>query len=143
MPEFLNREGSPGGLRPTRFARPPSCRQPSPKIAVDCRIMSSAFSLAVTTRLRSQCTRLDASISTPFVRPTSQGNLRPPLLTMVIDSNLWRRRRVFLTGHTGFKGCWLSLMLARLNAQTMGYALAPSSDRATANSDASRTQIPI
>lgn len=45
--------------------------------------------------------------------------------SVVIDSSFWRRRRVFVTGHTGFKGAWLSLMLARLNAETTGYALAP------------------
>lgn len=33
--------------------------------------------------------------------------------------------RVFLTGHTGFKGGWLALMLAELGAEVHGYALAP------------------
>ncbi|HJW57616.1 MAG TPA: CDP-glucose 4,6-dehydratase [Burkholderiaceae bacterium] len=35
-------------------------------------------------------------------------------------------RRVFLTGHTGFKGSWLALWLARMGARVTGYALAPS-----------------
>ncbi len=35
------------------------------------------------------------------------------------------QRRVFLTGHTGFKGSWLSLWLHRLGAEVTGYALAP------------------
>jgi CDP-glucose 4,6-dehydratase len=35
-------------------------------------------------------------------------------------------RRVFVTGHTGFKGAWLCLLLARLGARVSGYALAPS-----------------
>jgi CDP-glucose 4,6-dehydratase len=39
--------------------------------------------------------------------------------------NPWRGRRVFLTGHTGFKGGWLSLWLASMGAQIRGYALAP------------------
>jgi CDP-glucose 4,6-dehydratase len=39
--------------------------------------------------------------------------------------SLWQGRRVFLTGHTGFKGGWLALWLARLGAQIRGYALAP------------------
>lgn len=34
-------------------------------------------------------------------------------------------RRVFVTGHTGFKGSWLSLVLTRAGAEVMGYALAP------------------
>jgi len=37
----------------------------------------------------------------------------------------WRGKRVFLTGHTGFKGSWLSLWLARLGADVRGYALEP------------------
>ena len=37
----------------------------------------------------------------------------------------WHRKRVFLTGHTGFKGSWLSLWLQKLGASVTGYALAP------------------
>ncbi len=35
----------------------------------------------------------------------------------------WRGKRVFLTGHTGFKGTWLTLWLAELGAEVAGYAL--------------------
>ncbi len=35
----------------------------------------------------------------------------------------WKGRRVFLTGHTGFKGSWLSLWLKRLGAEVTGYSL--------------------
>ena len=35
----------------------------------------------------------------------------------------WRGRRVFLTGHTGFKGGWLALWLTRMGAEVTGYAL--------------------
>lgn len=38
----------------------------------------------------------------------------------------WRGRRVFLTGHTGFKGGWLALWLANAGAAVRGYALDPS-----------------
>ncbi len=38
----------------------------------------------------------------------------------------WRDKRVFLTGHTGFKGGWLSLWLQQLGAQVHGFALAPN-----------------
>ena len=37
----------------------------------------------------------------------------------------WQGRRVFLTGHTGFKGGWLALWLAKLGANVRGYALDP------------------
>jgi CDP-glucose 4,6-dehydratase len=37
-------------------------------------------------------------------------------------------RSVFVTGHTGFKGSWLSLWLSRLGARVTGYALAPPTD---------------
>jgi CDP-glucose 4,6-dehydratase len=43
-----------------------------------------------------------------------------------MDTNFWRGKRVFLTGHTGFKGGWLSLWLTQAGAQVFGYALAPS-----------------
>ena len=41
------------------------------------------------------------------------------------DAGFWRGRRTFLTGHTGFKGGWLALVLERLGAEVHGYALAP------------------
>ena len=40
----------------------------------------------------------------------------------------WQGRRVFLTGHTGFKGGWLALWLAARGAKVRGYALDPSSE---------------
>jgi CDP-glucose 4,6-dehydratase len=40
----------------------------------------------------------------------------------------WQGRRVFLTGHTGFKGSWLALWLSRLGAQIRGYSLDPSTE---------------
>jgi CDP-glucose 4,6-dehydratase len=43
----------------------------------------------------------------------------------MLDRSFWRGRTVFLTGHTGFKGSWLSLWLDTLGAKVTGYALAP------------------
>jgi len=40
----------------------------------------------------------------------------------------WQGRRVFLTGHTGFKGSWLALWLSRLGAKVRGYALDPCTE---------------
>lgn len=40
----------------------------------------------------------------------------------------WSGKRVFLTGHTGFKGSWLTLLLTRLGATVDGYALNPPTD---------------
>lgn len=37
----------------------------------------------------------------------------------------WQGKRVFLTGHTGFKGCWMALWLQSLGAKVTGFALPP------------------
>ena len=42
---------------------------------------------------------------------------------VVLNHAFWNGRRVFLTGHTGFKGSWLSLWLEKLGADVTGYAL--------------------
>jgi CDP-glucose 4,6-dehydratase len=44
---------------------------------------------------------------------------------LVLNPAFWQGKRVLLTGHTGFKGSWLSLWLQSLGAQVVGYALAP------------------
>jgi CDP-glucose 4,6-dehydratase len=42
--------------------------------------------------------------------------------------DFWRGKRVFLTGHTGFKGGWMTLALARLGAKVTGYSLEPDTN---------------
>lgn len=42
------------------------------------------------------------------------------------DPAFWRGKKVFLTGHTGFKGAWASLLLRRFGASVYGYALPPT-----------------
>lgn len=41
-------------------------------------------------------------------------------------TEFWQGKRVFVTGHTGFKGGWLSLWLQSLGAEVYGYALNPA-----------------
>jgi CDP-glucose 4,6-dehydratase len=43
----------------------------------------------------------------------------------MLDRNFWNHRPVLITGHTGFKGSWLSLWLHTLRAKVTGYALDP------------------
>lgn len=43
----------------------------------------------------------------------------------MLNRPFWKGRNVFLTGHTGFKGSWLSLWLNELGATVTGYALDP------------------
>jgi CDP-glucose 4,6-dehydratase len=44
-----------------------------------------------------------------------------------VSESVWNGRRVFLTGHTGFKGSWLTLWLHKMGATVCGYSLAPPS----------------
>ncbi len=46
------------------------------------------------------------------------------------DRAFWRGKRVLVSGHTGFKGAWLSLWLARLGAVPLGLSLAPGDEPA-------------
>ncbi|MBK9492571.1 MAG: CDP-glucose 4,6-dehydratase [Haliscomenobacter sp.] len=42
-----------------------------------------------------------------------------------VNPSFWHRKKVYLTGHTGFKGSWLSLWLSSMGAEVKGYALDP------------------
>jgi len=42
-----------------------------------------------------------------------------------VEEKFWKDKKVFLTGHTGFKGSWLSLWLQSLGAEVKGFALQP------------------
>ncbi|WP_313950704.1 CDP-glucose 4,6-dehydratase [Accumulibacter sp.] len=44
----------------------------------------------------------------------------------MIQPAFWKGRRVLITGHTGFKGSWLSLWLQGMGAEVIGYALPPA-----------------
>lgn len=40
-------------------------------------------------------------------------------------AEFYQTKKIFITGHTGFKGCWLALLLQKLGAEVTGYALKP------------------
>ena len=40
-------------------------------------------------------------------------------------NKFWKNKKVFITGHTGFKGSWLSIFLTYLGAEVTGYSLKP------------------
>ncbi len=40
----------------------------------------------------------------------------------MVDESFWKNKKVFLTGHTGFKGSWLSLWLLKMGAKVVGYS---------------------
>lgn len=49
-------------------------------------------------------------------------------LTSQIDHSFWNGKRVLVTGHTGFKGSWLSIWLQKLGCHVTGISLAPSTN---------------
>lgn len=48
--------------------------------------------------------------------------------TLMWGRNFWQEKTVFITGHTGFKGAWLSIWLSLLGAKVTGYALQPPTE---------------
>jgi CDP-glucose 4,6-dehydratase len=50
------------------------------------------------------------------------------LENLVVDRQFWRNKRVLITGHTGFKGSWLSLWLQNMGADVHGFSLSPPTD---------------
>ena len=56
------------------------------------------------------------------------GQRESRLEDLVIDAGFWRGRRVFLTGHTGFKGAWTALLLRSVGAEVYGLSLPPHSE---------------
>jgi CDP-glucose 4,6-dehydratase len=60
-----------------------------------------------------QCALVRMEVSTPVSVPTG-----------TVDPAFWAGKRVFLTGHTGFKGSWMALWLQRMGAEVTGFALA-------------------
>lgn len=48
--------------------------------------------------------------------------------TATVNPSFWSGKRVFMTGHTGFKGGWLSLWLSSMGAKVTGYSLTPNTN---------------
>jgi CDP-glucose 4,6-dehydratase len=46
-----------------------------------------------------------------------------------MDSGFWKNKKVLITGHTGFKGSWLSIYLLELGATLIGFSMNPYSDK--------------
>ena len=44
-----------------------------------------------------------------------------------MTKNFWKNKKVLITGHTGFKGSWLTLIMHTLGAKIIGYAIDPIS----------------
>ncbi|KFN39664.1 CDP-glucose 4,6-dehydratase [Smithella sp. F21] len=59
----------------------------------------------------------------------------------MLFTNIYKNRKVLITGHTGFKGSWLAIWLKELGADVIGYALDPPSD--PSNFEATRLQEKI
>ena len=51
------------------------------------------------------------------------------MVTQAVLSEYYKQKKVFITGHTGFKGAWLMCLLDELDALVKGYALAPGYDK--------------
>lgn len=56
------------------------------------------------------------------------GQRQRALENLAMKADFWKGKKVFLTGHTGFKGSWMSLWLQSLGAEVTGFALSPPTD---------------
>src|ERR1035437_4679422 len=49
-------------------------------------------------------------------------------MEIMVDKTFWQGRKVLITGHTGFKGSWLCMLLNTMGAEISGYALEPPTE---------------
>ena len=90
--------------------------------------LTRAFSLALPC-IKGGPTRSERAVSLKreitaalLIPPRLRASVADQSLTM-INRSFWKGRRVFVTGHTGFKGSWLSMWLDALGANVSGYGL--------------------
>lgn len=50
-------------------------------------------------------------------------------MASLVNKDFWKKKKVFITGHSGFKGSWLSLWLSKMGAQVVGYSLPPQTEK--------------
>ena len=62
-------------------------------------------------------------------------------LVKVRNLDFWKHKKVFITGHTGFKGSWLSILLNYLGSEVYGYALEPNTKISLFNEARLETRI--
>jgi CDP-glucose 4,6-dehydratase len=74
--------------------------------------------------------RGDSAVEDMGLSPVRHDAQAPAVAPALPSAAFWRGKRVFLTGHTGFKGSWLALWLQSLGAEVHGYALAPPTEPA-------------
>lgn len=55
--------------------------------------------------------------------------------------DFWNQKKVFITGHTGFKGSWLSILLDHLGSEVYGFALEPNTEISLFNETGLKTKI--
>lgn len=60
---------------------------------------------------------------------------------LVVNQKFWKNRNVFITGHTGFKGTWLVILLNQLGAKVNGYALSPDDEQSIFNVTKSKALV--
>ena len=51
----------------------------------------------------------------------------------MLNNNFWKNKKVYLTGHTGFKGSWLSILLHIMGAKVKGFSLEPEGENSLFN----------
>lgn len=51
------------------------------------------------------------------------------MVKILIDKKFWKKKKILITGHTGFKGTWLSLWLHKLSAEVHGISLPPPNNK--------------